>query len=163
MTNTPASTTVAVRESTPTHHLAGMELVTARVGRQLCGLPVLLVQDVLGPQTIARIPLSPHEVAGSLNLRGRIVTVIDLRTRLGLPPRDDGGDSMSVVIDHHGELYSLLVDSIGEVLDLPTDALEPNPVNLSPTWREFSQGIHRQNGELVVVLDMAKLLDFTAP
>ena len=92
------------------------EFVTATIGDQLCGIPVLKVQDVLGPQRITPIPLAPDEVAGSLNLRGRIVTAIDLRARLGLLNRSNGDDEMSIVVEHHGELYSLMVDAVGEVL-----------------------------------------------
>src|ERR1700731_467442 len=94
------------------------EFVTVTVAGQLFGIPVLQVQDVLGPQRITRVPLAPPEVAGSLNLRGRIVTAIDIRIRLGLPELTDGKPGMSVVVDHGGELYSLMVDSVGEVLSL---------------------------------------------
>ena len=73
------------------------EFVSITVADQLFGIPVLQVQDVLGPQRITRIPLAPAEVAGSLNLRGRIVTAIDLRTRLGLPELADGNKRMSIV------------------------------------------------------------------
>jgi len=80
------------------------DFITMTIADQLFGLPVLSVQDVLGPQIIAHIPLAPPEVAGSLNLRGRIVTAIDMRMRLGLEPRDEGERGMSVVVDHQGEL-----------------------------------------------------------
>jgi chemotaxis signal transduction protein len=70
-------------------------LVTLTVGEQLCGVPVLAVRDILGEQTITRIPLAPGEIAGSLNLRGRIVTAIDLRKRLRLPPAPPGQARMS--------------------------------------------------------------------
>ena len=127
---------------------------------QMFGIPVLTVQDVLGPQKITRIPLAPREVAGSLNLRGRIVTAVDVRLRLGL--RNQGGESkgMSVVVDQGGELYSLLVDQVGEVLSLPAAKFERNPPTLDPMWREFSAGIYRLDDKLLVVLDVAKLLDF---
>ncbi len=127
---------------------------------QMFGIPVLTVQDVLGPQKITRIPLAPREVAGSLNLRGRIVTAVDVRLRLGL--RNQGGESkgMSVVVDQGGELYSLLVDQVGEVLSLPAAKFERNPPTLDPMWREFSAGIYRLEDKLLVVLDVAKLLDF---
>src|SRR5271168_2781875 len=94
------------------------DFVSVTILDQMFGIPVLQVQDVLGPQRITRIPLAPAEVAGSLNLRGRIVTAIDLRTRLGLPKRAAGEKSMSVVVDQDGEAYSLLVDNVGEVLSL---------------------------------------------
>lgn len=130
--------------------------VTLTVGGQLCGIPVLAVRDVLGPQAITRIPLAPAEVAGSLNLRGRIVTAIDLRRRLGLPV---AGNPMSVVVEHQGELYSLLVDAVGEVMRLDPADRERNPPTLPPLWRAFSAGIFRLAGELLVVLDVAAVLD----
>src|SRR5512139_1000055 len=88
------------------------DYVTMSIGDQMFGIPVLTVQDVLGPQNIARVPLAPPEVAGSLNLRGRIVTAIDVRPRLGLATREGGKAAMSVVVEYDGELYSLLVDSV---------------------------------------------------
>ena len=136
------------------------DYVSIIINGQLFGIPVLMVQDVLGPQRITRIPLAPPEVAGSLYLRGRIVTAIDLRTRLGLPKRTDGAESMSVVVDQAGESYSLLVDNVGEVLSLSTSTLERNPATLDARWREVSVGIHRLDGSLLILLDVGRMLDF---
>ena len=138
------------------------DFVSVTIADQLFGIPVLQVQDVLGAQRITRIPLAPAEVAGSLNLRGRIVTAIDIRTRLRLPARPEGQQGMSVVVDHEGELYSLLVDAVGEVLSLESGAAERNPATLDPVWREVSAGIYRLDGKLLVVLDVARVLDFSA-
>lgn len=129
---------------------------------QMFGIPVLQVQDVLGPQRITRVPLAPMEVAGSLNLRGRIVTAIDLRRRLRLAPQEAGKTAMSVVVDLGGELYSLLVDGVGEVLSLSSKTFETNPATLDPVWREVSLGIHRLDGNLLIILDVARALDFAA-
>lgn len=136
------------------------DYVTMFIEGQLFGIPVLTVQDVLGPQKITRIPLAPREVAGSLNLRGRIVTAIDVRLRLGLANHSGENKGMSVVVDQSGELYSLMVDQVGEVLSLPAAKFERNPPTLDPMWREFSAGIYRLEDKLLVVLDVAKLLDF---
>jgi purine-binding chemotaxis protein CheW len=136
------------------------EFVSITVAGQLFGIPVLQVQDVLGPQRITPIPLAPPEVAGSLNLRGRIVTAIDLRTRLKLPRLPDGEVGMSVVVDHGGELYSILVDSVGEVLSLGASAAQRNPPTLDPAWRDVSNGIYRLDSTLMVVLNVARVLDF---
>src|SRR6267154_2312473 len=108
------------------------DFVSVVIGGQLFGIPVLEVRDVLASQRITRVPLAPAEVAGSLNLRGRIVTAIDIRTRLGLPERSEGKTAMSVVVDYGGELYSLLVDSVGEVLSLDGTDAERNPATLDP-------------------------------
>ncbi len=134
------------------------EYVTAVLDGQLFGIPVLSVQDVLGPQHLANIPLAPPEVAGSLNLRGRIVTAIDLRKRLGMEPADRE-KSMSIVVEHHGELYSLLIDEVGEVLRVPLQNYERNPATLDARWRDVSQGIFRLEGQLLVILQVQRLLD----
>jgi purine-binding chemotaxis protein CheW len=134
------------------------DFLTVTVGGQLFGVPVLTVQDVLGPHPIARIPLAPKEVAGSLNLRGRIVTAIDLRTRLGIPAAPEGQPRMNLVVDRGGELYSLVVDSVGEVLSVAADRFEPNPSTIGAQWREFSNGVYRLDGRLMVVLDVDSVL-----
>ena len=143
------------------------DFVTMTIAEQLFGIPVLQVQDVLGHQRITRIPLAPPEVAGSLNLRGRIVTAIDVRLRLGLPARPKSApgaastnSGMSIVVDLRGELYSLMVDSVGEVLSLSNEEFERNPSTLDPRWRDLSTGIYRLNNTLLVVLDVARLLNF---
>ncbi len=137
------------------------DFVSVVIGGQLFGIPVLQVQDVLMPQRITRVPLAPPEVAGSLNLRGRIVTAIDIRTRLGLKASEDAKKRMNVVVDHGGELYSLMVDQVGEVLSLDAATYEANPPTLDPRWREVSAGIFRLDGQLLVVLDVARLLNLS--
>jgi purine-binding chemotaxis protein CheW len=136
------------------------QYVSIVIEGQLFGIPVLIVHDVLGPQRITRIPLAPPEVAGSLNLRGRIVTAIDVRLCLGLEKRPADMPGMSVVVDHGTEFYSLIVDNVGEVLTLPAAAMERNPATLDPRWREISNGIYRLDEQLLVVLDADRLLDF---
>ncbi|MGF1630219.1 MAG: chemotaxis protein CheW [Kiloniellaceae bacterium] len=135
------------------------DFVTFIIAEQLFGIPVLKVQDVLSAHNITRIPLAPPEIAGSLNLRGRIVTAMDVRLRLGLAPRDDSA-SMSIVAEHEGELYSLMVDSVGEVLALKSSDWERNPPTLEPKFREYSLGIYRLDHKLLVVLDVNRLLDY---
>jgi purine-binding chemotaxis protein CheW len=132
--------------------------VTLTVADQLCGVPVLAVRDILGEQVITRIPLAPPEIAGSLNLRGRIVTAIDLRCRLQLPPAPPGHKKMSVVTELGGELYALLVDQVSEVLSLKASAFERNPPTMERCWVNFSNGIYRLDGRLLVVLDVGRLL-----
>ena len=100
------------------NHVVMTDYLTIHIGDQLFGISVLQVQDVLGPQRLTRIPLASPEIAGILNLRGRIVTAIDTRKRLNLSPFPDYDKTMSVVIEYHGELFSLIIDKVGDVIKL---------------------------------------------
>jgi purine-binding chemotaxis protein CheW len=139
------------------HNLS--EYVTAVIGGQLFGLPILRVQDVFTPERLTRVPLAPAEIAGVLNLRGRIVTLIDMRRRLGLGQREDDSQSMAVGVESRGESYGLLIDSVGEVLKLDETAREPNPSNLDPRLASVSTGIYRLDGQLLMVIDVDRVLD----
>ena len=138
------------------------EYVTAVIGGQLFGLPISRVQDVFMPERLTRVPLSSVEIAGVLNLRGRIVTVIDMRARLGLARADDGKPPMAVGVDLRGESYGLLIDQIGEVLRLPEESREENPVNLDPRMAKLAGGVHRLGGQLMVILDVDRVLELAA-
>jgi purine-binding chemotaxis protein CheW len=133
------------------------EFVTMSIAGQRFGIPVLQVQDVLGPQRIACIPLAPAWVAGALNLRGRIVTAIDVCRRLGLAKSTLTANGMSIVIEHDAELYSLLVDEVGDVKEYRADAIGPNPPTLDLVWRQISMGIVQTDDALLIILDVRKL------
>lgn len=135
------------------------EVVSMIVGDQRVAIPVQRVQDVLGPQRLTSVPLGACEIAGVLNLRGRIVTAIDLRRRLGMAPAIQE-TSMSVVVEHEGELYSLIIDQVGEVLQPPPDRFETDLVPLTPAWRDLARGVYRLDDHLLVLLDVAKILGF---
>lgn len=135
------------------------EYVTVMIGDQLFGLPISRVQDVFMPDRLTRVPLSSPEIAGVLNLRGRIVTAVDMRRRLGLPPRADGKPPMAVGIELKGESYGLLIDTVGEVLKLADGTREPNPVNLDQRLKRVSGGVHRLEGQLMVILDVDRVLE----
>ena len=135
------------------------EFLTIIIAGQRFGIPILQVQDVLGEQTIAKIPLAPPEVAGSLNLRGRIVTAIDMRCRLGIKPQnEDTHSEMGVVVEHDNELYSLIIDQVGDVMRLKNKNFETTPATLDPLWKEIASGIYRLEDELLVILDVPKFL-----
>jgi purine-binding chemotaxis protein CheW len=144
----------AVQDSSET-----TELVTLTTADQMFGLPIARVQDVFRPAQITRVPLAAAEIAGVLNLRGRIVTVIDMRRRLDLQSREDNVQPMAIGIELRGESFGLLVDSVGEVLKLPATAREPVPINLDRRLTAVSDGVFRLDGELLVVLDIDRLLD----
>jgi len=137
------------------------ELVTAVVDGQLFGLPIGRVLDVFVPSRLTRVPLAPYDIGGVLNLRGRIVTVIDLRRRLGLPDRKDDAAAMAIGIERAGEAYGLLVDSVGEVMRVADSIRTVNPVNLDPRFAEVSAGVYRLENELLVVLDVDRVLGYS--
>ena len=149
---------------TPHHADTATEgLVSIRLGAQTFGVPVMKAQDIIAQTAINIIPMAPPEVAGSLNLRGRIVTAIDMRRRLDLPPRGPDESFMCVIVERSGELYALLVDDVGDVLWLSSDAYEGTPVTLSASWRSLCSGLYRLERELLLVLDIEKVLTLTAP
>jgi purine-binding chemotaxis protein CheW len=135
-----------------------VEFVTVTVDDQLFGIPIARVQDVFLPDRLTRVPLSPPEIAGVLNLRGRIVTAIDMRSLLGLPARE-GGRPMAVGIEAKAESYGLLIDAVGEVMKLPAKTREANPINLDARLARVSSGVYRLEGRLMVVLDIDRVLD----
>jgi purine-binding chemotaxis protein CheW len=108
------------------------------------------------------VPLAGAEIAGVLNLRGRIVTAIDLRTRLGLGARDGGDVPMAIGIESRGESFGLLVDAVSEVLKLSDSEREANPVNLDRNLSRVSSGVYRLNDQLLVILDIDRVLDLGA-
>ena len=137
------------------------ELVTMYVAKQYVGIPVHAVRDILGPQKLTRIPLAAPEIAGVLNLRGRVVTSIDLRRRLNISDQIIKPEpGVSVVIEHENELYSLMIDEIGEVFAPPQSRFVRDVVALSPEWREVAVGIYRMKDQLLILLDVDRILKF---
>lgn len=135
------------------------EYVTVRIGRQLFGVPVTEVREVFSPQGVTVVPKAPPEIAGLLNLRGRIVTAIDARCRLGLPASEQKDTRMALGMEHGTELFGILVDEVGEVMRLKEDTLESVPAHLDARWRAILTGVHRLEDELLAVLDMKALID----
>ena len=136
-----------------------IEYVTITIYGQLFGMPISSVEDIFMPQSITAVPLSDPEIEGVLNLRGRIVTAINMRKYLGLPQREDGVPSMAVGVEYRGESYGLIIDGVGEVLRLSGKTYENNPTNLNPRWSEISKGVHRLENELMLILDIECVLD----
>lgn len=154
-----ASAAATVSRSKGVVEAATTDYVTFTVADQLFGIPVLKVQDILTPDKIAPVPLAPPEVRGSINLRGRIVTVIDVRTRLGLSRASADVKGMGVTVETGHDLYTLLVDSVGDVIGLSQDLYESNPSTLDQSWMEFADGVFRLQDRLMVVLNTEHLLN----
>jgi purine-binding chemotaxis protein CheW len=138
------------------------EFVTFTVAGQMFGLPISRVQDVFKPSRITRVPLAGAQIAGVLNLRGRIVTAIDMRQRIEAEQRENDASPTAIGIEAKGESFGLLVDAVGEVLSLQDVEREPNPINLGGNLAALSDGIYRLEGHLLVVLDVDRVLDLRA-
>lgn len=138
----------------------GDEFVTFEIGGRLFGAPVSEVNDVFALNGVTPVPLARNDVAGLMNLRGRIITVIDARRRLGLPCEASGYQgAMAIGIERDGESYGLIVDALGEVLRLEPGQFEDNPVNLDESWRAVCRGVYRLKKGLLLALDVNRMLD----
>ncbi|HEX9467022.1 MAG TPA: chemotaxis protein CheW [Acidimicrobiia bacterium] len=125
------------------------------------GVDIDRVQEVLYAETMTPVPLANESVAGILNLRGQIVTVIDARARLGLAPRpvtESAESAPHVVIRSASEAISLVVDRAGDVVDVDEDSLEDVPATVNGTIKNFIRGVHKIDGALLLVLDHDRAL-----
>ena len=138
----------------------GQQYVTIRLAGQLFGLPIDRVQDVFMPDNFTFVPLAEHQIAGVLNLRGRILTAIDLSKVLKVAAVNETNiERPAISVIYANELYGLLIDIVGEVVTLENELLEPNPVNLDEEWAKISIGTYRLENELLVILDIDVLIE----
>lgn len=136
---------------------------TFYAGDMYFGVWVREVQEVLLYQDMVRVPLASPVVRGLINLRGQIVTAIDLRRRLGLPDRDDGVDPMNVVVRTDDGAVSLLVDQIGDVVEVDERTFEAAPETVRSRARDLIEGVYKLDDELLLILDAHKAIDVPAP
>lgn len=137
----------------------GRQLATFSLGKLFFGVEVLNVQEVIRFQEMTPVPLASEEVEGLINLRGQIVTAIDLRRRLGLPERAAQALPMNVVVTGESGVVSLLVDEIGDVIEVEDSAFEVPPSTLSEEVRRVLKGVYKLNGQLLLVLDIERASD----
>ena len=126
---------------------------TFHVGGLFLGLDVLSVQEVLRASPLSRVPLAPPTVEGLLNLRGQIVTTIDLRRRLGFEPRQADAEPMFMIVRTADGHVSLLVDSVGDVIEVTDESFEAPPETLAPATRSLIRGVHKLPKHLLHLLD----------
>lgn len=130
------------------------QLATFWLDGHLYGIEVEHVQEVLRAQALTRVPQAPSAVAGLLNLRGQVVTAIELRERLGLAARPEGATAILIVVRLRGEVVSVLVDTIGDVVDVAVDDFELPPDTLDGSVRELIRGAYKLDGQLLLALDV---------
>jgi len=134
------------------------QLCTFQLADLVFGIGVEAVQEVMRERELTPVPLASDVVGGLINLRGRIVTAIDLRRRLELPPRPDGEPPMNVVVRTHDGLLSLLVDAIGDVLEVSDALHEPPPPTLGGPIRELVSGVYKLDGHVLLVVETERLI-----
>jgi purine-binding chemotaxis protein CheW len=138
---------------------ASGQFSTFFVAELFFGVDVLNVQEVLRFQPMTPVPQAPGVIEGLINLRGQIVTAIDMRRRLGLPPRAGDKSPMNMVVRTADGAVSLLVDEIGDVLDMDAAAYERPPQNLDSAARELIRGVYKLKDRLLLVLDAERTVD----
>jgi purine-binding chemotaxis protein CheW len=132
------------------------DYLTFAVGDQNFAVRAVEARDVLRRQTLTPIPLAPRQIAGLMNLRGHIVTAVDLRAVLDRAAVEDSAE-MSIVVDYHGEPYCLIVDQVGEVVTVDAAEVEPNPGSMRQSLAILSRGVVKMRDGLVVMLDLNSL------
>lgn len=131
---------------------------TFYVGNLFFGIPIAVGVEVTMGQEITPVPLGPKEVAGFFNLRGHIVTAIDMRTRLNMSVAPSGTDSLSIFFQDQDHLFALLVDRVGDFTEVTGDTFEETPSNLDANARELIVGVHKLADKLLLVLDTHKIV-----
>jgi len=152
---------VAIDTATPNPDLvqARGQFSTFLVADMFFGVDVLQVQEVLRAQQMSPVPQAPDVIKGLINLRGQIVTAIDMRRQLGLPQKTDGEPPMNMVVRTSDGAVSLLVDEIGDVLETDPGTYERTPENLDPGARDLIRGVYKLKDRLLLVLDTEKAVE----
>lgn len=139
-----------------------LHIVGFQVGRETYGVPITSLHEIVRVPEITAVPDAPDYMEGVINLRGKIVSVIDLRKRLGEKHVKPGRRNRILVVDHNGRLSGLIVDSASEVVKIPASDVEPSPASLHQGGLNCVTGLAKYHGRLIVLLDMTKLLDLGA-
>lgn len=135
-----------------------VELATFYVGEALCGMDILKVQEINKLMKMTKVPQAPEYVLGILNLRGQIVTIIDLGKKLGLGETDISLDPRNIIVNSSGGYIGLLVKRIGDVVEADMEKLEAAPANMSGIQGEFFTGVYKTSSSLIGILDINKVL-----
>ncbi|MBI5969911.1 MAG: chemotaxis protein CheW [Deltaproteobacteria bacterium] len=135
-----------------------LQLVTFRLGTEEYSLDILSVQEIIRHMHLTKVPRTPDFVEGVINLRGRVIPVLDLRKRFGLPSEDRTNETRIIVVEVEGKTVGLKVDAVSEVLRLPAASVEPPPSIISGVESEYIKGVGKLDGRLIILLDVGKIL-----
>jgi len=138
-----------------------LQLVTFRLGKEEFSMDILKVQEIIRHMDLTRVPRTPDFVDGVINLRGRVIPVLDLRKRFGLPEGERTNETRIIVVDVDNRTVGLKVDAVSEVLRLPADTVEPPPSLVTGIESDYIRGVGKLDGRLIILLDVAKILTRT--
>ncbi|MBI2400663.1 MAG: chemotaxis protein CheW [Deltaproteobacteria bacterium] len=138
-----------------------LQLVTFRLGNEEFSLDILRVQEIIRHMELTRVPRTPDFVDGVINLRGRVIPVLDLRKRFGLPSDAKTNETRIIVVDVDNKTVGLKVDAVSEVLRLPADTVEPAPAIVTGAESDYIKGVGKLEGRLLILLDVEKILTRT--
>ncbi len=138
-----------------------LQLVTFRLGKEEFSMDILKVQEIIRHMELTRVPRTPDFVDGVINLRGRVIPVLDLRKRFGLPADEKTNETRIIVVDVDNRTVGLKVDAVSEVLRLPADTVEPPPSLVTGIESDYIMGVGKLEGRLIILLDVAKILTRT--
>jgi purine-binding chemotaxis protein CheW len=136
-----------------------LHIVGFQVGRETYGVPITSLHEIVRVPEITAVPDAPEYIEGVINLRGKIVSVIDLRKRFGLEHVAPARQNRILVLEHRGRLSGLIVDAASEVIKIPAADVEPSPAIFQESGLNCVTGLGKYQGRLIVLLDMAKLLE----
>lgn len=156
--NAKAST--LVRETVHAAGNATDEYFSIKVGEDSFGLPVTRVQTIFRIGAVTVAPGGPPDIVGLVNLRGKIVTAVSLRRRLGMTPEAGGSGSLAIGVEHRGEAFALLVDEVGDVLTLTAETAIAPPPHIGRTRAKFASGYNRVGGRILPLLNIDAVFDF---
>ncbi len=137
-----------------------IELATFYVGDALCGMDILNIQEINKLMAMTKVPQAPAYMVGILNLRGQIVTIIDLGLKLGLAPIEISAESRNIIVNTPGEYIGLLVSHISDVIPAVPDKIDPAPANMSGIQGNFFTGVYKTESKLIGILDIQEILRF---
>jgi len=135
-----------------------IQVVGLRIGRETFGIPIGMVREIVRVPEITSVPNAPDYIEGVINLRGRIVPVVDLRKRFGQPATELDRRSRILVVEHRGRLAGMIVDSASEVLKIPESEIEAAPAMMQEGGLDCVTGLGKYKGRLIILLDIAKVL-----
>jgi len=138
-----------------------LQLVTFRLGNEEFSIDILRVEEIIRDMDLTRVPKTPDFVEGVINLRGRVIPVLDLRKRFGLPAEEKTNETRIIVVDVDNKTVGFKVDAVSEVLRLPADTVEPPPPIVTGIESDYIKGVGKLEGRLLILLDIAKILTRT--